>query len=111
MQIYIENLTFDAILGILPIEREKRQKIVVNAKIQYDYKSDNFIDYVKIIETIKSTIITEKFELLEDALKFLTKELKKKFSCISQIELKISKPDILQECIVAVKIKKNFKKN
>ena len=38
MTIFIENLTFDAIIGILPEERKVPQKVVVNAKLGYEYK-------------------------------------------------------------------------
>ncbi|NOX14990.1 MAG: dihydroneopterin aldolase [Epsilonproteobacteria bacterium] len=111
MQIYIKNLSFNAILGLLDFERKKPQKIIVDAKIKYNQKDGNFIDYAKVAELIKSTIITNKFLLIEDALKKLVSEIKDKFPPSCQIKLKISKPDILNDCIVGAKIKKNFKKN
>ncbi len=111
MTIIIKNLSFEAILGILKQERDKPQRIIVNAKIKYKYTNKQFINYVEISDLIKSTIIQSKFELLEDALKTLLIQIKDKFPNIDKIKLKISKPDILQDCEVSVKIKKNFKKN
>ncbi len=111
MQIYIKNLTFFAIIGLLKSERKTTQKIIINAKIKYKYDKINFINYVDIVDMIKSTIINKKFELLEEALETLAQDIKIKFPQANQIKLKIFKPDILQDCIVGVKIKKNFKKN
>ncbi len=111
MKIFIKNLTFEAILGLLDFEREERQKIVIDAQIRYDFDSDNFIDYSKVANLIKSTIVTNKFLLVEEALDVLLSKIKSHFPQTKQIKLKISKPNILQNCIVGAKIKKNFKKN
>ncbi len=111
MQIFIKNLTFDAILGLLDFERESPQKIIINAKIRYNYKNGDFIDYSKVTKLIKSIIITNKFLLIEDALKTTLDGIKKNFPQSYEVKLKISKPNILQDCVVGAKIKKNFKKN
>ncbi|MFK5881720.1 MAG: dihydroneopterin aldolase [Sulfurospirillum sp.] len=111
LQIHIKNLTFYGIIGLLKNERENEQKIIVDAKIKYHYDKDSFINYADIAQLIKSILITKKFELLEEALEVLAQEIKTKFPQSNQIKLKISKPDILRNCTVGVKIKKNFKKN
>ena len=110
MTIFINNLSFDAILGMLEKERENPQKIVINAKITYQYTNDYFINYAEVLKLIKSTIIQNKFELIEEALETLLIKIKNKFPKIDKIKLKISKPDILKNCVVGAKIKKNFKK-
>jgi len=110
LTIFINNLSFDAILGMLEKERENPQKIVINAKITYQYTNDYFINYAEVLKLIKSTIIQNKFELIEEALETLLIKIKNKFPKIDKIKLKISKPDILKNCVVGAKIKKNFKK-
>jgi len=101
MKIYIEDLSFQAILGILDFERVTPQDIVINLTIDYDYK-DEFINYADVVDIIKSDMIEHKFLLIEDALKYFSKKLKDKFSAIDSINLKISKPSILEDCIVSV---------
>lgn len=111
MTIFIKNLSFYAILGILEEERKKPQKIVVSAKITYNYTDTYFINYVQVSKLIKSTIMKGKFELIEEALEILLGKIKENFPKIDKIKLQISKPDILKDCEVGAKIKKNFKKN
>ena len=111
MQISIQNLKIYGIIGLLESERKVEQKILVNAKIKYNFDGNNFLNYADIAELIKSTIITSKFKLLEDALETITDKIKRVFPQITQIKLEILKPDILQDCTVGVKIKKIFKKN
>ena len=101
MTIHIENLKFQAIIGILDFERVTAQDIVVNLTIDYDYKNE-FINYAEVVDIIKSDMIENKFLLIEDALKYISQKLKKKFLSIKELNLKISKPSILSDCIVSV---------
>ncbi len=100
-KISIENLTFEAIIGILDFEREKPQKVVVECEISYQNKKE-YIDYAKVVSFIKSTIIEGKFLLIEDALDEIYSQLLRKYPNIKKLKVKISKPDILQDCIVNV---------
>ncbi len=108
MIIYIDDLKFKAILGILDFERTTPQDIVVNLTIEYDYKNE-FINYADVVELIKKDMIKHKFLLIEDALKHIAQELKKRFLSIKELKLKISKPAILDDCIVGVGETYNFK--
>ena len=110
-KISINNLTFDAILGILKYERSTPQRIVIDIEIKYNYKEDNFIDYGEVANLTKRVITAKKFQLIEEALESLVTKIKREFPQSKEIKLKISKPDVLQKCIVGVEIKKNFKKN
>jgi len=101
MIIEIENFKFKAIIGLLDFERVNKQHVVINLKAEYIYKEDSFIDYVEICDIVKNNIQNSKFELLEDALNSVKDELFNKFN-IEYLELKISKPDILKECIVSL---------
>lgn len=102
MRIEIEGLTFTCIIGLLDFERVKEQRIIININIDYNYTKDNFINYVDITEIAKKTLIFNKFELLEDAINSTKEGILKKFNSIEKIYIKISKPDILDDCIVSL---------
>jgi len=101
MTIHIENLKFKAILGILDFERVTPQEIIINVTINYQYKND-FINYANVVEILKFDMIENKFLLIEDALKHFSTKLKKEFSSIDTLNIKISKPSILPDCSVSV---------
>ena len=101
MTIYIEDLKFQAIIGILDFERVTPQDIIINLTIEYSYKSD-FINYAEIVEVLKADMIKSKFLLIEDALNHFSKKLKLEFSSIDELYIKITKPSILLDCVVSV---------
>ncbi len=101
MKVKIKNLTFNCIIGILPFEREKEQKVVINCSFKYKYQNSNFIDYSKVAFDIENIMLEKKFELLEDALIQLKTFLKNKYH-IKKLKLTIQKPDILPKCKVSV---------
>jgi len=105
MTIYIENLTFDAIIGILPEERKVPQKVIVNVELDYEYKNGIFINYATLVNLIENSIKNNKFKLIEEALLSLHVEIKTKFLQISSIKLKIFKPTILAHADVSVESK------
>jgi dihydroneopterin aldolase len=106
-KIYINQLKILAIIGILEKERLNSQSIIVDCEIQYKRDDSDFVNYAEISDLIKNLLISKKYFLLEDALDEITKEIKGKFTTIKSIKLKLSKPEILPNCIVAVE---NFKK-
>jgi len=108
MTILIEDLKFRAIIGILDFERTSVQDIIVNVKIEYVYKDKHFINYALVSELIKETMIQKKFLLLEDALSFLSAKLKKDFPLIDKLQLKITKPSIMPDCVVSLSNNYNF---
>jgi len=101
VKVKIENLTFNCIIGILPFEREKEQKVVVNCTFTYKYKNSNFIDYSKVAQDIENIMVEKKFKLLEDALLDLKKLLSSKYS-MKKVKISIQKPDILPKCKVSI---------
>lgn len=102
MQIHIDNLTFETIVGILEKERLTPQKVTLHVKIAYDYQGGNFIDYAKVSAFLESEMNVMCYFLLEDALKDLSQKLKVFYPQMSKLKLKISKPDILPNAIVGV---------
>ena len=107
MTVHIENLKFQSIIGILDFERVTPQDVIINLEIEYTYK-DDFINYAKVVDIIKSNMSENKFLLIEDALKELSLILKKEFTAINTLNLKISKPSILPDCKVSVSNFYNF---
>ena len=101
MKVKIKNLTFNCIIGILPFEREKEQKVVINCSFKYKYQNSNFIDYSKVAFDIENIMLEKKFELLEEALILLKTFLNNKYN-IKKLKLTIQKPDILPNCKVSV---------
>jgi len=102
MQIHIQNLTFETIVGILEEERLTPQNVTLHVKISYDYHEDHFIDYAKVSAFLESEMNAMRYFLLEDALKDLSQKLKVFYPQISKLKLKILKPDILPNAIVGV---------
>jgi len=103
MKVFIENLSFKTIIGILPFERVKKQKVVVDITFNYkfDKKSKDFIDYSEVSKLIENRMKKRKYLLIEDAITELSYILKSKYK-ISKLKLKISKPDILKNCKVSI---------
>ena len=62
MKIHIEDLKFQAIIGILDFEREQEQTILINLTIEYKYE-DTFINYAEVTTFIKSYTQKSKFLL------------------------------------------------
>ncbi len=104
MTIRIENLEFEAIIGLLDFERDREQRVRLDIMIKYDYIPPNYLDYAKVVELSKKHIKEQKYKLLEDALTGLEEILKKKFPSIDQLHITISKPDIFPDCVVSMSI-------
>ncbi|MFA7083445.1 MAG: dihydroneopterin aldolase [Arcobacteraceae bacterium] len=101
MKVNIKELTFNTIIGILPFERTKEQQVVINCSFSYNYSNGNFVDYSKVAQDIKTAVQSKKFELIEEAILDIKKELKKNYP-IKKLKLYIAKPTILDDCIVEV---------
>ena len=101
MTIYIEDLKFQCIIGILDFERTTQQDVIINVTIDYNYV-DKFINYADVANLIKSLMTEHKFLLLEDALSTLSKKLQKEVKLINSLSIKITKPSILPDCKVSV---------
>ncbi len=107
MRVFIENLKFQAIIGILESERETPQDVIINLMFDYNYKDGKFIDYVDIRDLIKRTVINMKFKLLEDALLHLSDLILQEYD-IEYFKLKITKPSILPDAEVSVEVEQDF---
>lgn len=101
MKVSIKELTFNCIIGILPFEREKKQRVVINCSFSYKYSNGEFIDYSLVASDIEKIMKKKQFELLEEAVLHLKKKLTTKYK-ITKLKLSIAKPDILKHCIVTI---------
>ena len=103
MTIHIDDLSFDAILGVLDTERRIKQNIVISLKLLYEYDDrSGYIDYSEIVSLIKDHIQTVRYRLLEEAVTGLKNLLFEHYPAAKELHIKISKPDILPECTVSV---------
>ena len=94
-EILIQNLCVEAVIGILPRERENPQTVLVNANISYDKDRQNgYLDYVALAQHIAKCLKKRKYDLLENALDDIIASLKDSYPSISKIDLSLQKPDI-----------------
>lgn len=101
MKIEISNLTFKCIIGILENERIKKQKVVIDLSFEYEFSKDIFVNYADVANLVEKTMKKEKFLLLEDAILYLERLLNKTYT-ITNLKIKISKPNILKNCVVSL---------
>ena len=101
MKIKISKLTFKCIIGLLDFERITKQKVIINISFEYEFKENNFIDYAQVSNLIKKIMKKKKFELLETAITHLEQKLNNLYN-IHNLKIKITKPDILKDCIVSL---------
>ncbi len=106
-KIYIKDLKIDVIIGILDKERKNKQKIIVNAEIEYDL-DEHFLDYVQAVEAIKNLLEYKKYDTLENAISGISKALKLDFPEIISIKLKIDKPEIFKNTLIGVENIKRY---
>ncbi len=103
MKIKIENLTFDCIIGLLDFERKIKQEVIINVSFKYKYKTGVFIDYSEIVTFIENTMKSKKFELIEEALLYLNKQIITKYP-VKKLKIQITKPNIIKNCFVSVSL-------
>ena len=101
MIIHIDDLKFQAIIGILDFERKTPQDVVLNIAIEYEFDND-FIDYAKVVDMIKKDMLEKKYLLIENALDGISSILFENFTLIKKLDIKLTKPSILKECQVSV---------
>ena len=101
MKVKINNLEFKTIIGILKDERKNKQKVIVDLSFKYDYKNSDFIDYSEVALLVKQNIKQQRFGLIEDAILDTKDLLEYKFN-IKKLKMKITKPEILKDCLVSV---------
>jgi len=102
MTIHIEALTFDVIIGLLDFERDKPQQVIIDLEASYNYADEQFIDYADMVLLIQNELKEKRYELLENALLGVKSVLYTTYPQLKTLSLKISKPNILPHCNVAL---------
>ncbi|ADV47151.1 dihydroneopterin aldolase [Nitratifractor salsuginis] len=102
MKIEIREFRLEAIIGILPEERHTPQALIVDLEAEYSYAAQGFLDYAQLCELIRHILLEGKFSLLEEALLVLKERIFENYPHIDYLFLRLSKPDILSDCRVAV---------
>lgn len=88
------KLTFRCYIGILAIEKKKKQRV----KIKISLWASEFIDYAKVAFYLRKNMKKKRFELIEDAINFFEVRLKEKYPSLEKMKIKISKPDVFKLC-------------
>ncbi len=102
MTIHIEALSFDVIIGLLDFERDRSQRVIIDLEASYNYTDEEFIDYANMVFLLQKELKEKRYKLLEEALLGVKILLCTTYPQIQTLRLKISKPDILPQCSVAL---------
>ncbi|MEA3314972.1 MAG: dihydroneopterin aldolase [Campylobacterota bacterium] len=104
LEVNISDLTFKTIIGILPFERVKKQKVIIDINFQYKFNknSKEFIDYSEISFLVKNIMNKKQYKLIEEAILDISKIVLKKYKKILNFNIKITKPNIMKNCLVSV---------
>ncbi len=114
-RIFIEDLCFDCIIGILDFEREHEQPIKVSVDLELDLKNcgysgdlDKTINYAALSQDIKEYIISRRARLLEElGVELCDRILEKYRPCA--VTVRLSKPKaVAQAREVGVQITKRL---
>jgi len=108
MTIRIDELRFDAVIGLLDFERETEQPVIVDLEIDYDYTSGSFLDYAAITDEVVTHIREKRYELLEEALLGLENLLRRRHPEILRLKSRITKPHILPHARVSVALERIY---
>lgn len=101
-EIVLEDLCLEAIIGVLPREREQTQRLQVEARIGYERDGKGFLDYAQVRESIITHLQQARYELLEQACDGLAAWLYASFPPITTLTLTLKKPDVFVDCCVGV---------
>ena len=109
-KILIEDLTCTASVGVYENEKLNKQKIIINLEILLVNKikthTDNLndvADYGKFRRIVLDIINSRHFNLIETLADNLIKKIET-LEKVENIKLKITKPDIFEDCYVSYEI-------
>jgi 7,8-dihydroneopterin aldolase/epimerase/oxygenase len=100
--IFIEDLRFQCIIGILPHERTEPQELRIELQFQYDFatasaqdSAEFIIDYAQIRVFIIEFCQKAQFQLLETLVMQLCQQLLQKYKTMTYVAVKAAKPEAL----------------
>lgn len=103
-EVFIKNLEFECIIGLLEFERLNSQKVIINAS----FIADEFVDYAKMCEKIEMDFKEKQFYKIEDALSYFLLEFKEKIPTLKCLKMEIIKPEIIKNAKVGVRVEKFY---
>ncbi|MCI7364637.1 dihydroneopterin aldolase [Campylobacter lanienae] len=104
ISVFVDNLEFDTIIGLLDFERVNSQKICVSM----EFEACEFVDYATVCEITQREFNENKFYKVEDALEYFAIKFKATYPSLTKFYMKISKIEIVPNAIVGAKILKNY---
>ena len=109
-KILIEDLICSASVGVYENEKLNKQKIIINLEIvlvnTIKTDTDNLndvADYGKFRRIVLDIVNSKHFNLIETLADNLIKKIKT-FEKVENIKLKITKPDIFEDCSISYEI-------
>jgi dihydroneopterin aldolase len=96
----IKDYEFETIIGLLDFERTTPQRVRINIEFQ----SNGFIDYIDMINFIEIIFDTEKFGSVESAVEITSQRLKENFSNLIFLKMEILKIEIVKNALVGARI-------
>lgn len=114
--ISINDLRLQAIIGILPFERERAQEIAVDLEAVYEIdfvdcheslrnsRNDGIVDYALLREIILDSFKKNNFLYLESALVAIQGAILERFPQILELHLSIKKLAIFSDCVPKVRL-------
>lgn len=96
----IKDFEFETIIGMFEFEQKTPQKVRINA----EFCSESFVDYVEFKEFLKEKYNELKFQGVEESLSVMSKILKDKFQGLKSLKLEILKLEILKDALVGARL-------
>ncbi|MDR0747688.1 MAG: dihydroneopterin aldolase [Helicobacteraceae bacterium] len=107
MRLNLRDLSFEAVIGVLPYERERVQRVIANAEIDYAYSRGRFLDYALVARLIETEIKGGGFTLIEEALNAVTTKILALSADIKKVKLSIEKPEALPNAVASLSLEIN----
>jgi 7,8-dihydroneopterin aldolase/epimerase/oxygenase len=100
-QVFIKNLCLMLSVGIYPAEKEKPQRVLINAVFDVEYQAQpqsiqDVLSYENVIKDITAIAQSRHYDLLEVLGEDIIQALRS-YKMIRKIVLSLEKPDIFKE--------------
>lgn len=102
VKIDLSEVILQVSIGILPHERQKRQRVQIDASAYYDFRG-HALDYSELLESIRTLVSNRHFDLLEDLAREIIKTLKS-FHRVTRTFVKVTKLEAFSDAKVSVTI-------
>lgn len=111
-KIILENLTLEAIIGVFPHEREKKQEIIISIEIETDLKEagitgdlNKSLDYFTLYNEICEMVEKSEFFLIESLAEKIAEIILEKPLAFS-VKVRITKPKALERAVASIEIER-----